>query len=269
MGSREVAKRGLFFFVFLFKIYPMINSVRNTVMFLLNKDNRGYLAPSEYDYFAKQAQLEIFEGYFADYSRAVTAQNNRKKSLSYGDSVMHIQNKIDIFSKNAVLEYTDVAPASVGGEDDFFSLPSDFYKLINLTYGGKVVQEVSKHKFEMILDSNLTAPSTSFPVYKREGNKFFARPLSIYYTGTTPQGAETPLKMNYIKKPVDPHWGYTTVGGDPIYNADSSTDFEIPPSDETELVIKIAQYAGLNIREKDVVEVAAQMENLDFQKENL
>ena len=112
MGSREVAKRGLFFFVFLFKIYPMINSVRNTVMFLLNKDNRGYLAPSEYDYFAKQAQLEIFEGYFADYSRAVTAQNNRKKSLSYGDSVMHIQNKIDIFSKNAVLEYTDVAPAS-------------------------------------------------------------------------------------------------------------------------------------------------------------
>ena len=84
----------------------MINSVRNTVMFLLNKDNRGYLAPSEYDYFSKQAQLEIFEGYFDDYSRAVTAQNNRKKSLSYGDSVMHIQNKIDIFSKNAVLSNT-------------------------------------------------------------------------------------------------------------------------------------------------------------------
>ena len=247
----------------------MINSVRNTVMFLLNKDNRGYLAPSEYDFFSKQAQLEIFEGYFDDYARSVFAQNNRKKALSYGDSVMHIQNKIDIFSKSGTLVYTDVNATSVGGEEDFFSIPDDFYKLINVTYGGKVVQEVAKYKFDMLMDSNLTAPTTSFPVYKREGNKLFARPLSIFYTGTTPQGAETPLKMNYVRKPVDPHWGYNTIGGDPVYNADSSTDFELPPSDETELVIKICGYAGLNIREKDVVAITQQMENQDFQKENL
>lgn len=247
----------------------MINSVRNTVMFLLNKDNRGYLAPSEYDFFSKQAQLEIFEGYFDDYSRSVFAQNNRKKALSYGDSVMHIQNKIDIFSKSGTLVYTDVNATSVGGEEDFFSIPDDFYKLINVTYGGKVVQEVAKYKFDMLMDSNLTAPTTSFPVYKREGNKLFARPLSIFYTGTTPQGAETPLKMNYVRKPVDPHWGYNTIGSDPVYNADSSTDFELPSSDETELVIKICGYAGLNIREKDVVAITQQMENQDFQKENL
>ena len=59
----------------------MINSVRNTVLFLLNKDNRGYITPSEFDFFAKQAQLEIFEGYFSDYSNAMLAQNSRKKSL--------------------------------------------------------------------------------------------------------------------------------------------------------------------------------------------
>lgn len=182
---------------------------------------------------------------------------------------MHIQNKIDIFSKSGTLVYTDVNATSVGGEEDFFSIPDDFYKLINVTYGGKVVQEVAKYKFDMLMDSNLTAPTTSFPVYKREGNKLFARPLSIFYTGTTPQGAETPLKMNYVRKPVDPHWGYNTIGGDPVYNADSSTDFELPPSDETELVIKICGYAGLNIREKDVVAITQQMENQDFQKENL
>ena len=76
----------------------MINSVRNTVLFLLNKDNRGYITPSEFDFFAKQAQLEIFEGYFSDYSNAMLAQNSRKKSLGYGDSVAQIQNKIDIFT---------------------------------------------------------------------------------------------------------------------------------------------------------------------------
>jgi len=247
----------------------MINSVRNTVMFLLNKDNRGYLTPTEYDYFAKQAQLEIFEGYFADYARAIASMNARKKALSYGDSPMHIQNKIDIFTKSATLEYTDVGPVSVGGDDDFFSVPADFYKLINVTYGGRVVQEVQKHKFDMLLSSNLTAPSTTYPVYKREAQKLFVRPTSISYTATLPQGVETPLKMNYIRKPLDPHWGYNTIGGDPVYNPDSSTDFEIPPADETELVVKICGLAGLNIREADIVQASNTMAQKDFQEENL
>lgn len=238
-------------------------------MFLLNKDNRGYLTPSEYDYFAKQAQLEIFEGYFDDYSRAIAAQNARKKALSYGDSPMHIQNKIDIFTKSRTLEYTDVGAVSVGGVDDYFSLPSDFYKLINITYGGRVVQEVQKHKFDMLVDSNLTAPSTTYPIYKREAEKLFVRPTSINYTGTTPQGAETPLIMNYIRKPADPHWGYNTINGDPVYNSDSSTDFEIPSSDETELVYKICLMAGLNIREAEIVQAMQALEQQDFTKENL
>jgi hypothetical protein len=248
------------FFVFLFKIYPMINSVRNTVMFLLNKDNRGYLAPSEYDYFAKQAQLEIFEGYFQDYARSIEAQNKRKKALDYGDSAMHIANKIDVFTKSAQLTYVDVAPLNTVGDNDYLSMPSDFYKIINVVTGGKVVEEVAKYKFDMLVGSNLTAPSTAFPIYKREGDKLYVRPSSLL---------ENVVTMNYIKKPSDPHWGYTTVGGDPVYNADSSTDFELPAADETELVIKICSYAGLNIRERDVIAVAQEMDRADFQKENI
>jgi len=238
----------------------MINSVRNTVMFLLNKDNRGYLAPSEFDYFAKQAQLEIFEGYFADYARAITLQNNRRKAQSYGDTAMHIQNKIDVFATSATLQYNDVAPLNAVNDEDYLSVPADFYKIINITTGGKVIQEVAKHKFDMLVDSNLTAPSVAFPIYKREADKIFVRPSSLY---------ENVVKMNYIKTPSDPHWGYNTVAGDPVYNADTSVDFELPVTDETELVIKICSYAGLSIREGDVIKVADEMLKQDFQKENV
>jgi hypothetical protein len=41
----------------------MINEVRNTVMAILNKDNNGYVTPEEFNLFAKQAQLELFEEY--------------------------------------------------------------------------------------------------------------------------------------------------------------------------------------------------------------
>ena len=237
----------------------MINSVRNTVLFLLNKDNRGYLAPSEFDYFAKQAQLEIFEGYFADYARAIKQQNKRARALSYGDDAMHIQNKIDVFATSGTLTYVDVSPTGIGDED-YLSVPDDFYKLINVTVGGKVVQEVAKHKFDMIVDSNYTAPSKTFPIYKREGAKLYVQPSSLYNNSVT---------MNYIRKPADPHWGYNTISGDPVYNADSSVDFEIPMADETELVVKICKLSGLNIREKDVIEVANAMEQIDFQQENI
>ena len=226
----------------------MINSVRNTVLFLLNKDNRGYVSPLEFDYFAKQAQLEIFEQYFSDYSRAVAAQNSRKKALNYGDSVSHIQNKIDIFTKNDSLTY----------DTDHFNTPDDLYKLINVVYGGKIVQEVASHKYDMIVNSNLTKPSVTYPIYKRADNSLFISPSSI----------TTTVSANYVRKPQDPHWGHTMLAGDPVYNEDSSTDFEISASDETELVIKICKFAGLSIREADVVQLATNEEQNNFVKEN-
>ena len=97
----------------------------------------------------------------------------------------------------------------------------------------------------------------------------YIRPLSIYYTGTTPQhSSELPVICNYLRKPADPHWGYTTINSDPVYNSDSSTTFEISEEDETELVVKICKYAGLSIREADVVQVTAQQEQIEFTKEN-
>jgi hypothetical protein len=247
----------------------MINSVRNTVMFLLNKDNRGYVSPSEFDYFAKQAQLEIFEQYFSDYAKAVALQNMRKKAQNYGDIAQHIQNKIDKFYTNATMAYRDQAATSPGEEQDYFDLPTDLYKLINITYqggfgtdiimsGGTIIQPVAPHKFDMIVNSNYTQPTITYPIYVRKGDTVYVRPLSI----------QSNVQANYIRKPVDPHWGYTTVGGDPVYNSTNTTDFEISEEDETELVIKICKYAGLSIRERDVIQLTAQQEQLDYAKEN-
>ena len=45
----------------------MINSVRQTVMSILNKNNYGYISPSDFNLFAKQAQLDLFEDYIYSY----------------------------------------------------------------------------------------------------------------------------------------------------------------------------------------------------------
>ena len=63
----------------------MINEVRNTVMAILNKDNNGYVTPEEFNLFAKQAQLELFEEYFYDYKNALNLQNKRLSNSGYAD----------------------------------------------------------------------------------------------------------------------------------------------------------------------------------------
>ena len=45
-------------------------------------------------------------------------------------------------------------------------------------------------------------------------------------------------------------------------------DFELPLSDETDLVVSILKYAGLSIREADVVQVADAQQKMEMVQEN-
>ena len=50
----------------------LTDSVYKTVLNILNKENRGYVTPAEFNTLAKQAQNEIFEGYFSSRNYAIT-----------------------------------------------------------------------------------------------------------------------------------------------------------------------------------------------------
>ena len=41
-----------------------VNEVYQTVLYILNKEQRGYVTPAEFNSLARQAQLDIFEKYF-------------------------------------------------------------------------------------------------------------------------------------------------------------------------------------------------------------
>ena len=43
-----------------------VNTVYQTVLLILNKEQRGYITPDEFNKTATQVQLDIFEQYFDD-----------------------------------------------------------------------------------------------------------------------------------------------------------------------------------------------------------
>ena len=103
----------------------MINMVRNTVMAVLNKDNNGYITPEEFNLFAKQAQLELFEEYFYNYKNALNLQNKRLSNSGYADIPKQLAEVIDLFTKREDnLTYSSNA----------FTLPDDWYTINTVFY---------------------------------------------------------------------------------------------------------------------------------------
>lgn len=63
----------------------MINEVRNSVLSILNKNNYGYISPSDFNLFAENAQMELFEEYFSNYNKAINAENARTAGSDYAE----------------------------------------------------------------------------------------------------------------------------------------------------------------------------------------
>ena len=58
-----------------------------------------------------------------------------------------------------------------------------------------------------------------------------------------------------------PTFGFTTLNGNAIYRSAGSVDFELPDHYANELVMEIAEMAGLTLRDQTVMGAAAQEGN--------
>lgn len=246
----------------------MINSVRNTVLSILNKNNYGYISPADFNLFAKQSQLEVFEEYFSEYNNVVNLENLRKSGIDYADQRKPIEEAMEVFALTSTL--TQVAPAT-----NRFFLPSitttgfDYY-MINkiMCYDASVsprvfkgeAEKVTHNKITMLATSNLTAPTEQYPAYTQEGGILTVYPSTI--------NLPNEVDANYFRYPKDPKWTFVSLtGGEPVFDQSQSDyqDFEVPAEDEFKLVTKILQYAGMSIREIMAVQFGAAEEQKQSQ----
>ena len=114
----------------------MINTVRNTVLAIANKQNFGYISPSDFNLYAKQAQLDLFENYFYRYNEWISKQNARISGSGYADIVKNLEEVIDTFSVEGALFKSDSNVYKMPNEDNN---DSDYYLLDKvLVYNNKI-----------------------------------------------------------------------------------------------------------------------------------
>ena len=105
-----------------------IDTVYQKVLAFANKEQRGYITPQEFNLFADQAQIEIFEQYFYDLNQAGRLPGNENVHV---DSVDVLENKMQIFEK---VDYVNFSQDLSGTYT--FSLPrTENDKVVETTLG--------------------------------------------------------------------------------------------------------------------------------------
>jgi len=233
----------------------IVDDVYKTVLFILNKEQRGYMPPAEFNRIATHVQREIFESYFQYENKQYRVPSNDSE---YSDRYKNVDEKISAFKKLSA-----GLTKNAGG---YFEQPADFYKLGTVIYtdaksNQKEVQRVQENDLLNINMSPLTKPSTTHPIYTYRDNKIYVQPTSI---------ANEEVSISYLKDPSNVVWGFTVDAGSGgyVYDASTSTNFDLHEVEQTEVIIKILMYAGVIIRDPQIVQTASQLDQQETIQEN-
>ena len=236
-----------------------IDDVYQKVLAIANKEQRGYITPQEFSLYANQAQLDIFEEYFYDLDQLLRVPGNNHQ---YADRLKIIEEKLQIFERNdganAINNYSG---AGRGGVNKI--LPDYIYRVMRVEFNNLEATLLN------VLDFNATRftgpllrPTNNEPVANIRGS---ANGLVLRVVGSN----NTPITATglfYYKKPKNPNWNFVVTASEALYNASGSVDFELHPSEETNLVNKILQLAGITMG-NELYQVASQEEVKDVQQE--
>ena len=226
-----------------------VDTVYQRVLAIANKEQRGYVTPLEFNLLANQAQFDIFEEYFGGIMQAGTTPGNETE---YSDITRTLNERINDFEKVARL-------TKIGA---FISYPGDMYKLGTVWFvpsgGGPwgsedkhiELQEIDYNELVDTMGSPLISPTESNPIYIRREEGLKVYPVGSWYRNK--------IYASYIRRPIKVEWGYVVTNEQALYNASASTNFELHASEETMLVMKILELAGIVIQKPDLIGIGQQ-----------
>ncbi len=238
-----------------------VDTVYQRVLALANKEQRGYITPQEFNLLANQSQMEIFEEYFHHLNQYLRNPGN---DSSYSDSVDYIQDKISRFLVDSdTINFTE---AKTNGH----VLPNSslMYRLTRVSAGTDVLsptaQQVTFKDFKNQARAVYAAQAhDNSPIYVRMFNDSAGGPaftddnvnLIKVYINSSQQFTGT-ISIGYIRVPNKVNWDYVVVNEKALYNANGASNFDLHPSEETNLVYRILMLSGITINKPGLASLA-------------
>jgi hypothetical protein len=231
-----------------------IDTVYQRVLAFANKEQRGYITPQEFNLFANQAQMEIYEQYHYD------VNNFEMRDGAYAlnsDTTALTRRKLDVFIDTAgtpiVSAYNVVANAII--------LPNYIYRLSRVEVLGVAAEYVDTNRYSDITSSGpLVRATSSRPIYTENNGRIKVNNGSSITSG---------IGIDYYRLPNTVSWGYFVLSSKALYDQSplKTTHFELHPAEESELVYKILKFAGVSMQRTDIMQAGQGMETMQTQQE--
>jgi hypothetical protein len=292
-----------------------VDTVYKTVLLILNKEQRGYMTPDEFNKVATQVQLEIFESYFDSLNQQLRVPDNDSE---YADRIKNIDGELSIFKAvgncnymtgnefavpisselplftnpvinsvsgqavyalsltstqinsgtvqvffNGILQPatayviagTNIILSTTPGATSFQILvtvsDNNFYRLGTVIYNDETeVQRIQRNDLLYVNSSPLTKPTKLYPLYIYEQNKLFIYPKDI----------NTGISTSFVRKPKNVVWNFTSTAPNYtyVYNPTTSKDFELAVTEQSNVILRILLYAGVEVENTQLMQLAAQ-----------
>ena len=260
-----------------------VDTVYQKVLAFANKEQRGYITPQEFNLFADQAQMEIFEQYFYDKNQFGRVPGN---SYEYSDIITNLEGKIAVFERynrgvnvnysSSAAAHENFAPRTkqTWGDTMVEEQIPDIYRIgtvrVSYSKGGvmqnsNVAERIAINEALEYAYSPLGRWTEQRPVYMEYPSSGKLR-IKIYPYPHHDSSIDK-VSISYIRKPLKPNWGYVVVNDKPLYNSNTSQDFELHLSEESELVYRILAFTGIAIEKPGLTQVAAGLEGAKQQQE--
>lgn len=216
-----------------------IQDIHKLILFILKKDQNGYISHEEIDSVLDRAQLVLFNQYHTN--PKVPALNAR-----YGES-QRIDDALSAFKA----KYTFVNADTAGG---VVSLPANYMHLISLyttTYSNvlqknifNAVQVLNEEELIERLNSQVIPVTSDDPIcIMNASNKIQLFP-------DVPQSGG----VYYFRKPAVPKYNYTLSGRTETFVANGSQDLEWRSFDILNIITIALSYYSIRLSAEDVLQ---------------
>ena len=235
-----------------------IDNVYQKVLALANKEQRGYITPQEFNLFANQAQMEIFEQYFYDLNQFSRTHDN---DTGHSGMIRIIEEKIGEFEfavgTNAILSWGFmVNPVNI-------RIPEDVYRISRVSLGADFLacERLNRHDWNDVRQLRYLAPTPTRPIYN------IRRGILRINQGSLVDPNVTQVGIHYIKTPPTVRWGYVVINEKALYDPGTTTHFGLHVSEEADLVYKILKFAGITLEKDQIMRAGQGMEMAKVQQE--
>jgi hypothetical protein len=223
----------------------MLNRVHRTVKFLANTEGRGNVKPENIDFAIHNKVLEKYEELLFDVNRLVNRQNRGLVNGALENITDKVREKIQHY-----LEEQDVTVT-----DGIMGIPSKVRYFDTILYKETYI-ELCKNNKQFILSKS--EANEENPIGLKTSNKIKVIPLTL-----------DSVTISYLRNPIVAKWTYTVLSGVEMYDPGKSgfKEIDIHPSEEDDLIIRVLQSFGINLKEKDLQVLTEKIKNTEFNQE--